>query len=349
MAASTARSAAPRPRSAGSATGRCSRRPGRGGRPARWRARLPKRSQRCGSSLPTTTGRMGTPGSTVCTNGSCTSIECSRRAAAGPGRTRGRRPAARPPPARPPARRRAACGSRCRGRRRCPGSAPTVWLVPEQDDEVVGAAPRPGARRRRRSARSRRSPACGTTSASGRGRRAAAAPASSRRRTPRRQPPRLGGVEGARRRRAGAPAVPHRGQLHTRRDRARRALRRSVALAQARCAVTNSPSRSIDRRPAPRAVGVVARVAGHVADVGVAQALRQRDLARALERGHRRRRQVAQLVVGVEAREVHRHVGPELAGDPRRTAPSASASRVVQRGHHQVDDLEVHAALAPPA
>ena len=60
------------------------------------------------------------------------------------------------------------------------------------------------------------------------------------------------------------------------------------------------------------AIRVVALVVGDVAHVGVAEAGGPGHCARALERRDGRRRQIEQLVVRVEAREVNRHVGPEV-------------------------------------
>src|SRR5207244_565186 len=54
----------------------------------------------------------------------------------------------------------------------------------------------------------------------------------------------------------------------------------------------------------------------HVAGVDVAQAFRERDVARASQRSGRGMRDVGELVVGVKRGEMQRDIGTELAHDP---------------------------------
>src|SRR5208283_3886354 len=66
---------------------------------------------------------------------------------------------------------------------------------------------------------------------------------------------------------------------------------------------------------AARAVGVLGGMAGNVSDVDVVQALGVGGGLGAIEGRDRSRRQILQQVLGMELREVDRHVRPQLSLD----------------------------------
>jgi len=87
--------------------------------------------------------------------------------------------------------------------------------------------------------------------------------------------------------------------------------------------------------------GVLSGVPRHVAQINVVEALRQGDIATAFQGGHRCGRQVLQFVHGMEAAEVQGHLRAQVLFHPRRHALDL-ARAIVQRGNHQVDDLQPH-------
>ena len=82
----------------------------------------------------------------------------------------------------------------------------------------------------------------------------------------------------------------------------------------------------------------------HVARVRVANPVGECDLAGAGERRRRGGRDVEHLEVGVERREVHRHVTPEMLDDPPRHLVELGVG-VVLAGDEQVGDLDPHVGL----
>ena len=99
-----------------------------------------------------------------------------------------------------------------------------------------------------------------------------------------------------------------------------------------------------DRLPAGRAVGMVSGMVRDVSHIGVMQPPPHRRLPGPLQRRHRRGRQVAELVVRMEAVEVDGDVGSNLSPNPVDQAAQHLLG-VVQRRDDEVDDLQMGAAL----
>src|SRR5215469_7488725 len=90
-----------------------------------------------------------------------------------------------------------------------------------------------------------------------------------------------------------------------------------------------------------RAPGAAAFTVVHVTGVDEMQSIRERDATCAAERRGWGRRLVEHLPVGMERREVQRHIRPELLRNPLRHLIDL-AVRVVLAGYEQCRDLEPH-------
>ena len=98
------------------------------------------------------------------------------------------------------------------------------------------------------------------------------------------------------------------------------------------------------RLAAPGAEGRTPLAVVHVAGVDVMQAFRQGDLARPGQRRSRRGHDIHHLVIGMERREMKRHVGSQLAHDPLRLGLDFGVG-IVLAGNDQVGDLEPDVGL----
>src|SRR2546425_6518909 len=103
------------------------------------------------------------------------------------------------------------------------------------------------------------------------------------------------------------------------------------------------PGSADQERLTLRAVRMCA-IAVDISLVNVMESHRARDLAGAMQRFGRRARLVLQLEIGMKRREVQRHIGAEMIQDPLRQLARLRRI-VVQRGDHQVRDLEPDVGL----
>jgi len=98
-----------------------------------------------------------------------------------------------------------------------------------------------------------------------------------------------------------------------------------------------------DGPPAGGAAGMIPRMVRDVSHVRVTQPPPHRRLPGPFQCRHRRRRQVPELIVGMETGEVERDVGSDLAQDPVDQAEEHLLG-IVERRDDEVDDLEMGAA-----
>ena len=94
-------------------------------------------------------------------------------------------------------------------------------------------------------------------------------------------------------------------------------------------------------------IGVIARMARYVADIGVVYPLGTSYLIGKLERSHRRRREMRHLVVGVKTGKMDGHIGSHFFHQPF-DQTLEHFFRVVEGGDHQIDYLEMHPAPGDP-